>query len=1023
MPRFLFISAVILGMALVITVPLWDERMFSSDCGMLPLYYVSQMHRNAIEGNGLARWCPDFALGLGSPGLVFVPPLPYFTAFAFRLAGAPVVAAVKWTFAVAVLLAGIGTYLWAQRMWGLWGGLLAAGATLMSPYFLYVIYQRGDLGEALAFALFPWLLWVARHLIASPSRGPSALLAFLFAAMVMSHFPFALLATPVLLAFIAAGALAFANRQALGWGIAAIILGFGAGMGSWLPIVFERDQLALTHAATGVPPAAGLPLTVSQLFLGGTTELGGTAGALGQLSLGAAVLVLALAGLTVAVRYRLFQQECGFVVIFAGIAALISIVLALPVSAPLWDRLPGMDFVQFPYRALAFAALFAAFLAGGAVELPAMLLRWLRPALALVALTVLAIASQRHLAPHGFIEQRTVTSETVRQARTTLLPGSPLPQGVRHLPEALWSSGQAATPANFGWTNPMLRMAGQTIIPQQAAVVSGHGTISGFLFNGARMEMHAMMATPGAIRVGTLYFPGWYALVDDVRMPVLRDPATNLIRLTLDQGVHKVVLRFGSTALRRRSALLSLAVVALLTGLLLTGFKTWHWESADSDQLPCVLRGRMLRDAPPSDAAASRSRRGLDQDLNSPAKSAGEFPATENDWAAGRSREGDATTILQMPVFTERPNPQLPPPVAPAAGAVAGADTGTIPVNINSAPAGRESASGHPISATPAHGRAAAEPTVPEKSAKIHGFRGLFRIVPLPDALNTLQSGLKTGCLLCSFNGGTWMFYLRNGTLIYGSGPFDHSALLEELRQHPRLSPEILRQALTRGLEGDTLIRFLVELRTLNREDLGNLIRMRIIRMLAEGAVARDGEYEFIEGKAPSDPVLEVELDVPFGLLLAAQMVDERRQITSVPDGDHQLLELEEQTIAFNLARPRKEGRGSRQKQGQLVHYVNEVIINTYLLGSGSMFIGRGESADIQLPQDRTISRMHAKLTGTRGQYFIEDLGSINGVIVNGQPIRRHELKDGDRIVIGDHLLVFGFADESTSSGREKRIG
>jgi pSer/pThr/pTyr-binding forkhead associated (FHA) protein len=68
--------------------------------------------------------------------------------------------------------------------------------------------------------------------------------------------------------------------------------------------------------------------------------------------------------------------------------------------------------------------------------------------------------------------------------------------------------------------------------------------------------------------------------------------------------------------------------------------------------------------------------------------------------------------------------------------------------------------------------------------------------------------------------------------------------------------------------------------------------------------------------------------------------------------------------------------------------------------------IGRKEGNTIRLTE-RNISRRHAKLLKQNGSVYIEDLGSYNGIRVNGAKIAgRMSVAEGDRIQIGDYLLA-----------------
>lgn len=70
-----------------------------------------------------------------------------------------------------------------------------------------------------------------------------------------------------------------------------------------------------------------------------------------------------------------------------------------------------------------------------------------------------------------------------------------------------------------------------------------------------------------------------------------------------------------------------------------------------------------------------------------------------------------------------------------------------------------------------------------------------------------------------------------------------------------------------------------------------------------------------------------------------------------------------------------------------------------------------GRSADNHLVlRDNRASRNHARIISEGTDYFIEDLRSSHGVLVNGNPVKRHRLRDGDRIEFGvpdSYTLVF----------------
>jgi len=68
------------------------------------------------------------------------------------------------------------------------------------------------------------------------------------------------------------------------------------------------------------------------------------------------------------------------------------------------------------------------------------------------------------------------------------------------------------------------------------------------------------------------------------------------------------------------------------------------------------------------------------------------------------------------------------------------------------------------------------------------------------------------------------------------------------------------------------------------------------------------------------------------------------------------------------------------------------------------MVIGRGRSADIVIAE-ATISRAHAAIGYDRDGFFVQDLGSTNGTMVNGERIERQVLAGNEEIRMGRLII------------------
>ena len=70
------------------------------------------------------------------------------------------------------------------------------------------------------------------------------------------------------------------------------------------------------------------------------------------------------------------------------------------------------------------------------------------------------------------------------------------------------------------------------------------------------------------------------------------------------------------------------------------------------------------------------------------------------------------------------------------------------------------------------------------------------------------------------------------------------------------------------------------------------------------------------------------------------------------------------------------------------------------------MVLGRAQDCDIRLA-DPNVSRRHAEVRQEETSYWIVDLGSTNGMEVNGRRLRQAKLEDGDRVTLGSTDVVF----------------
>jgi hypothetical protein len=118
-------------------------------------------------------------------------------------------------------------------------------------------------------------------------------------------------------------------------------------------------------------------------------------------------------------------------------------------------------------------------------------------------------------------------------------------------------------------------------------------------------------------------------------------------------------------------------------------------------------------------------------------------------------------------------------------------------------------------------------------------------------------------------------------------------------------------------------------------------------------------------------------------------------------------IDVPAQTMIYRAPEPIVEDEPPPEPQREVVTLT--VAGRAHEITSPSVVVGRSREADIRVA-DVNVSRRHAEVRQEGAGYWIVDLGSTNGVEVNGKRVERTRLRDGDRIVIGSTEVVFGLS-------------
>lgn len=123
---------------------------------------------------------------------------------------------------------------------------------------------------------------------------------------------------------------------------------------------------------------------------------------------------------------------------------------------------------------------------------------------------------------------------------------------------------------------------------------------------------------------------------------------------------------------------------------------------------------------------------------------------------------------------------------------------------------------------------------------------------------------------------------------------------------------------------------------------------------------------------------------------------------------------LAPETVKLNVDEVRESIARAQRKQAALVVLQgSESEIGTHVMLDRAVTIGRDPKTELPL-QDEGISRRHCRIgfDKDKSAFFIEDLGSTNGTLLNGKRLQAtKKLEAGDRIYLGACVVKFTYSD------------
>lgn len=514
---------------------------------------VYEMAEALRDGQFPVRWVKDLGYGYGYPLFNFYAPLPYYFGAIAVILGLPLLVATKLMFGLGMILAGITMFFCAKKLWGDWGGVISSLLYTFAPYHAVQLYVRGAVGELWAYGLLPLIFLgiflgktdLRKGILAGSLGLAGVILSHNITALILAGFLTLLLIVKTILFFLGSRN----SGSKLLVPVCIIALGMGLASFFWLPAIAE---IGLTRAYTLIEGTNNFRdhfVFLDQLWNSPWGFAGSSQGRLDGMSfmVGKVHIFLGLAGLVgvflanrtnkTNVTSKGWKKIIFFVI---GLGA--SVYMLLPQSQIVWELIPPLAYIQYPWRFLVFVAFLLSLLGGGAMfalgKITEKKIVWL----AVICVLLIVGFNRKYFQPQ-FVSSKTVADYTdTKMIRETISRISD-----EYLPKEFPKSASLT-------------------ISSSPAIITPDGIMVEQLSRKSHLWDAVISADMGAEIVFSLaYFPGWKFYIDAQEVgPRIVDGRPHI---AVPAGRHILKATFTNTPVRNTSNMVTLASLVAIFAL------------------------------------------------------------------------------------------------------------------------------------------------------------------------------------------------------------------------------------------------------------------------------------------------------------------------------------------------------------------------------------------------------------------------------------------------------------------------
>lgn len=521
---------------------------------------LQQLNNALVDGQFPVRWVADLGFGYGYPLFNFYPPFVYYLGEVFHLLGFGFLGSIKLVWFFALFGSGVTMYFLSKEFFGRIGGIVSAMFYIYAPYHAIDAYVRGALAELFSFVWLPLILLCSYKTVKTRELKWVILSGLFLGLLMITHnlifLPFLGLYTGwhfLLIVFDKKGDLV----KQFSFYLIIVILAFGLTSFFWLPSLAEKqytlvDQLLTTTLASYKIHYVCIEQLWNSVWGYGGSTLGcvdGISFKIGKLHIVVAVLVFIL---TIYLKYK---GRINFLLPIAASFLLLvfCVLMTTSYSGFVWDNIPQLWYLQFPWRFLEFVALFSSIICGSVVFLIKSPLKKFVTAAVLVI--ILISSSQKLFTPQYFYPDANDISLTSNEEIKWNVSGT----SFEYLPKGIATK---LTDKNTLWID----IDKDNIQKQNYKVILGDFLVAkeDKKFLTGKFILKGESIGKSTIEFQTVNFPGWKVWINGNEVGIRDNNKYRLITVDLVDGYQEIVGEFTDTPVRKIANLLTLLTILII---------------------------------------------------------------------------------------------------------------------------------------------------------------------------------------------------------------------------------------------------------------------------------------------------------------------------------------------------------------------------------------------------------------------------------------------------------------------------